>query len=453
MNLHFIAIGGSAMHSLAIAMLRLGHKVNGSDDVIFEPSKSNLRNTGLLPPRLGWFPKKIDSEIDIIILGMHSKKDNPELLKAQDIGLNIQSYPEFLSEISKNKTKVVIAGSHGKTTITSMIIHVLKFHGVDIDFMVGAPQINIDETLRISEKNNFILIEGDEYFSSPIDSKPKFLWYKPEIALISGIAWDHVNVYPLFDEYVEQFNSFISSIRPGGILIFNEKDKLLKELVEKNSNLIKKIPYGISNFSIDEGKTYLETSEGKIPLSIFGNHNLLNLSGAMWISQMMGVNSSDFYEAIPTFRGALKRLECLAKGKTSLLFSDFAHAPSKVKATVDAVDKQFLDFEITFCLELHTFSSLDLEFLNQYADTLKKANNSIIFYDPVILKNKNRRPISEDYIKKAFEDSTLKLFTDKNALMNYLIDQNYYKHVLVFMSSGNFGGIDWEIIKLHIQKF
>ncbi|GIS21744.1 MAG: peptidoglycan synthetase [Bacteroidota bacterium] len=453
MNLHFIAIGGSAMHSLAIAMDRLGHKVSGSDDSIFEPSKSNLKNAGLLPSSLGWFPKKIDSEIDIVILGMHSKKDNPELLKAQDIGLNIQSYPEFLSEISKNKTKVVIAGSHGKTTITSMIIHVLKYHGIDIDFMVGAPQININETFEISEKNNFILIEGDEYLSSPIDSKPKFLWYKPEIALISGIAWDHVNVYPVFDEYVKQFNSFISSIRPGGVLIFNDEDKLLKELVEKNSNLIKKIPYRISNFFIDKGITYLETSEGKIPLSIFGNHNLSNLSGAMWISQMMGINSSDFYEAIPTFRGASKRLECLVKGKTSFLFKDFAHAPSKVKATVDAVDKQFFNFEITFCLELHTFSSLDLEFLNQYADTLKKTSNSIIFYDPVVLKNKNRRPISEDYIKKAFDHSTLKLFTDKNALMNYLIEKNYVKHVLVFMSSGNFGGIDWEIIKSHIRKF
>ena len=453
MNLHFIAIGGSAMHSLAIAMDRLGHKVSGSDDSIFEPSKSNLKNAGLLPTNLGWFPKKINLDIDIVILGMHSKKNNPELLKAQDIGLNIQSYPEFLSEISKNKTKIVIAGSHGKTTITSMIIHVLKYHGVDIDFMVGAPQININETLEISEKNNFFLIEGDEYLSSPIDSKPKFLWYKPEIALISGIAWDHVNVYPLFDEYIEQFNSFISSIRPGGVLIFNEEDKLLEELVEKNSNLIKKIPYRISNFFIDKGITYLETSEGKIPLSIFGSHNLSNLSGAMWISQMMGVNSSDFYEAIPTFRGASKRLECLAKGETSLLFNDFAHAPSKVKATVDAVYKQFFDFEITFCLELHTFSSLDLEFLNQYADTLKKTSNSIIFYDPVVLKNKNRRPISEDYIKKAFKHSALKLFTDKNALMNYLIDKNYVKHVLVFMSSGNFGGIDWEIIKSHIRKF
>ena len=220
MNLHFIAIGGSAMHSLAIAMDRLGHKVSGSDDSIFEPSKSNLKNAGLLPSSLGWFPKRINLEIDIVILGMHSKKDNPELLKAQNIGLNIQSYPEFLSEISKNKTKVVIAGSHGKTTITSMIIHVLKYHGVDIDFMVGAPQINTNETFEISEKNNFILIEGDEYLSSPIDSKPKFLWYKPEIALISGIAWDHVNVYPVFDEYIEQFNSFISSIRPGGVLIF-----------------------------------------------------------------------------------------------------------------------------------------------------------------------------------------------------------------------------------------
>ena len=453
MNLHFIAIGGSAMHSLAIAMHRLGHKVSGSDDIIFEPSKSNLRNTGLLPPRLGWFPKKIDSEIDIVILGMHSKKDNSELLKAKDLGLNIQSYPEFLSEISRNKTKVVIAGSHGKTTITSMIIHVLKYHNIDIDFMVGAPQKNINETIEISEKDNFILIEGDEYLSSPIDSKPKFLWYKPEIALISGIAWDHLNVYPNYDDYVKQFNSFISSIRPGGVLIFNNEDKLLKELVENNSNTIKKIPYGTPNFFVENATTYLDTEEGEIPTLIFGNHNLLNLSGAQWISQLMGVNISDFYEAIPSFKGASKRLECIAKGKTSLLFNDFAHAPSKVKATVDAVDKQFFDFEITFCLELHTFSSLDLEFLNQYINILKKTSNSIIFLDPVVLKNKNRETISEDIIKKSIASSALKLFTDKNALMDYLIKKTYFKHVLVLMSSGNFGGIDWEIIKSHIRKF
>ena len=453
MNLHFIAIGGSAMHSLAIAMDRLGHKVSGSDDSIFEPSKSNLKNAGLLPSSLGWFPKKINLEIDIVILGMHSKKDNPELLKAQNIGLNIQSYPEFLSEISKNKTKVVIAGSHGKTTITSMIIHVLKYHGVDIDFMVGAPQVNVNETFVVSEKNNFILIEGDEYLSSPIDSKPKFLWYKPEIALISGIAWDHVNVYPNYDDYVKQFNSFISSIRPGGVLIFNNEDKLLKELVENNSNTIKKIPYGTPNFFVENATTYLDTEEGEIPTLIFGNHNLLNLSGAQWISQLMGVNISDFYEAIPSFKGASKRLECIAKGKTSLLFNDFAHAPSKVKATVDAVDKQFVDFEITFCLELHTFSSLDLKFLNQYINILKKTSNSIIFLDPVVLKNKNRETISEDIIKKSIASSALKLFTDKNALMDYLIKKTYFKHVLVLMSSGNFGGIDWEIIKSHIRKF
>jgi len=453
MNLHFISIGGSAMHSLALAMNRLGHKVSGSDDTIFEPSKSNLRKAGLLPPNLGWFPNKINLKIDIVILGMHSKRDNPELLKAQEIGLNIQSYPEFLSEISKHKTKVVIAGSHGKTTITAMIIHALKYHSIDIDYMVGAPQININETLELSEKNDFILIEGDEYSSSPIDNRPKFMWYEPEIALISGIAWDHVNLYPLFDDYVKQFNSFISSIRPGGVLIFNEEDKLLRELVEKNSNLIKKIPYRIPDFFIDDGITYLKTSEGEIPLSIFGNHNLSNLSGAHWISQMMGVNSSDFHEAIPTFRGASKRLECLEKGITSLLFNDFAHSPSKVKATVEAVNKQFFDFEITFCLELHTFSSLDLDFLNQYCSTLKKSFNSIIFYDPVVLKIKNRKPISEDLIKEAFGESALKLFTDKNALMDYLIEKTYVKHVLVFMSSGNFGGIDWEIIKSHIKKF
>ena len=280
LRIHFIAIGGSAMHSLAIEMFRLGHNVTGSDDVIFDPAKKNLEKAGILPKNIGWYKEKINQEIDIIILGMHAKKNNPELLRAKELGLIVKSYPQFLADYSKDKSRVVIAGSHGKTTITSLIIHALNYHEIEIDFMVGAQSESINNTINLSKKNNFILLEGDEYLSSPIDLRPKFLWYKPEIALISGIAWDHINVFPTFDNYTKQFDLFISSIKPGGVLIYNNEDKILKEIVEANINPIKKIPYVSPNYKIKNHITYLETEEGDLPLSIFGHHNLLNIEAA-----------------------------------------------------------------------------------------------------------------------------------------------------------------------------
>ncbi len=453
MHLHFIAIGGSAMHSLALGMQRLGHKVTGSDDTLFDPSKKNLETAGLLPEEFGWFPEKITLQIDVVILGMHAKKDNPELLKAQKLGLKIQSYPEFLASRSQDKTRVVIAGSHGKTTITSMILHVLQYHDIETDFMVGAPLANRKETLSISEENDFILLEGDEYLSSPIDLLPKFLWYQPEIALISGIAWDHVNVFPTLDSYVQQFDSFIYSIQAGGVLIYNAEDEVLSNLVEGHSHPIKKIPYRTPVHFINKGTTYLETTEGSLPLSVFGEHNLLNLSGAQWISQLMGLDASGFYEAIPSFTGASKRLELLAKGDTGLLFKDFAHAPSKVKATAKAVKKQFLEHRIMLCLELHTYSSLDPNFIAQYAHTLDHADEALIFYDPEALRIKNREPIATERILQAFALPTLKVFTDGKALSDYVLQKEYSKAVLVMMSSGSFGGLDWTALKTRVLEF
>ena len=444
MRLHFIAIGGSAMHSLALEMKSLGYQVTGSDDVIFEPSKSKLEAVGLIPERFGWFPGKIDPGIDVVILGMHAKKDNPELIRAQEINLNIKSYPEFLAQLTETKTRVVIAGSHGKTTITAMVLHVLNYHDIKPDYMVGAPVSKNTKTLSITEKNDFVLLEGDEYLSSPIDSRPKFLWYTPEIALISGIAWDHVNVFPTFEDYVSQFNQFISSIQAGGVLIYNQEDKVLKKLVDSSEHPIKKIGYSTPDHYIEGGTSYLETEEGSLPLLVFGSHNLQNLAGAQWIAQLMGLDRSDFYEAIPSFEGASKRLELLKKGTNSFLYKDFAHAPSKVKATSLAVRNQFEGKKIVICLELHTYSSLDPEFIGQYAKSLDTADEILIFYDPEALRIKNRVAIPPETIEQAFEHSSLQVFTQALLLQNNLFERSFTNEVLVMMSSGNFGGMDWE---------
>ena len=453
MQLHFIAIGGSVMHSLALAMHRLGHRVTGSDDAIFDPSKTKLEQANLLPDTLGWHPEKLNNEIDVVVLGMHAKADNPELIMAQALGLKIQSYPEFLASMCKEKSTVVVAGSHGKTTITAMVLHVLNYHGVSADFMIGAPVPAVTETLSISDENDFILLEGDEYLSSAIDSQPKFLWYKPEIALISGIAWDHVNVFPTFEDYISQFEKFIYSIVEGGVLFYNEEDKELKSLVENCSHPVKKIPYGTPEHTLDNGITYLNTSEGSLPLSVFGTHNLMNLAGARWISQLMGVDVSDFYEAIPSFTGAAKRMERLAKGKTAILFKDFAHAPSKVSASAKAVKSQFSRHKIKVCLELHTYSSLDATFIKQYKDSLTAADEAIVFYDPEALKIKNRAPIDPDAIKKAFNHSSIEVITEAKVLQKELFEQEYVNYLLVMMSSGNFGDLDWEKLKQVITIF
>ena len=453
MRLHFIAIGGSAMHSLALEMKRMGNEITGSDDAIFNPSKAKLKAAEILPETLGWFPEKITNKIDVVILGMHAKIHNSELLKAQSLELKIQSYPEFLAEISQEKTRVVIAGSHGKTTITAMILHVLNYHDISTDFMLGAPVSAVTETLFVSKENDFILLEGDEYLSSAIDLQPKFLWYQPEIALISGIAWDHINVFPTFETYVSQFEKFIFSIREGGVLLYNQEDLVLKDLVENSPHAVKKIPYRAPIHYIENGITFLDTSEGSLPLSVFGEHNLMNLSGAQWISQLMGLDAVDFYEAIPSFTGAAKRLEKISQGLTAVLYKDFAHAPSKVMATAKAVKDQFKGFEIQICLELHTYSSLDISFINQYKKTLSLADKAIIFYDPEALKIKNRSPISTEIIQAAFDHDFLKVITKTSSLEEYLFSQKYDNKIMVMMSSGNFGGLDWDELKALISKY
>ncbi|WP_430928754.1 UDP-N-acetylmuramate--L-alanine ligase [Polaribacter marinivivus] len=447
MKIHFIAIGGSAMHNLAIALHQKGYEVSGSDDTIHDPSKSRLEKYGLLPKTFGWFPEKISNSLDVIILGMHAKIDNPELLKAQELGLKIYSYPEFLFEQSKDKTRVVIGGSHGKTTITSMILHVLNYHEREVDYMVGAQLDGFETMVHLTTDNEFIVLEGDEYLSSPIDMRPKFHLYKPNIALLSGIAWDHINVFPTFENYKEQFSIFTDSLTNGGSMVYNEEDENVVAVVENSTNHIKKYPYRTPDHFIDNGITYLETTSGDLPLEIFGKHNLQNLAGAKWICQHMGIDEDDFYEAIASFKGASKRLEKIAENNDTVIFKDFAHSPSKVSATTKAVKEQYSDRTVFACLELHTYSSLNAEFLEQYKGALDYADKAVVFFSPHAVKIKKLDEVSEAQIANAFQRDDLIIYTNPQEFKDFLFSQNLDKTALVLMSSGNYGGLDFDDVK------
>ena len=451
MNTHFIAIGGSAMHNLALALHNKGFNVTGSDDAIFEPSKTRLAKKGLLPTELGWFPEKITQDIEAIILGMHAKADNPELLKAQELGLKIYSYPEFLYEQSKNKTRVVIGGSHGKTTITSMILHVMHYHNIEVDYMVGAQLEGFETMVHLTEENDFMVLEGDEYLSSPIDRRPKFHLYQPNIALISGIAWDHINVFPTYDFYVEQFEIFIKKITNGGILIYNEEDLEVKRVAEAAINPIRKIPYSTPKYEVKDGVTLLETPEGAMPIEVFGAHNLNNLAGAKWICQNMGVDEADFYEAIASFKGASKRLEKIAESKTKVAYKDFAHSPSKVAATTKAVKEQYPDRTLIACLELHTYSSLNAEFLKEYEGALKYADVAAVFYSPDAVKIKQLEEVTYNQIAKAFNRKDLIIYTNPKEFKDFLFGKNLENSALLLMSSGNYGGLNFDEVKSLIE--
>jgi UDP-N-acetylmuramate: L-alanyl-gamma-D-glutamyl-meso-diaminopimelate ligase len=447
MRIHFIAIGGSAMHNLAIALHNKGEQVTGSDDEIFDPSKSRLAAKGLLPKQYGWFEDNITSDIDAVILGMHAKQDNIELLRAKALGLTIYSYPEFLYEQSKNKTRVVIGGSHGKTTITSMILHVMHYHDKEVDYMVGAQLEGFDTMVHLTKENDFIVLEGDEYLSSALDRRPKFHLYKPNIALLSGIAWDHINVFPTFDNYVEQFRVFLSQITHGGAIVYNQEDIEVKQVVETAQNQIKKYPYQTPRFSVENGDTLLDTEDGPMPIEVFGKHNLNNLEGARWICQLMGVQQEDFYEAIATFKGASKRLERIGQGPTSIAYKDFAHSPSKVRATTQALKSQYPERSLLACLELHTYSSLNPEFLSEYKGTLNDADKAVVFYSPNAVKIKKLDAVSSTQILKAFQREDLVVFTDPAAFQDYLFEQDFTETSLLLMSSGNYGGLDFEKVK------
>jgi len=447
MQIHFIAIGGSAMHNLAMALHTKGYQITGSDDTIFEPSRSRLDAKGLLPNEFGWFPEKITSNLGAVVLGMHAKADNPELLKAQELGVKIYSYPEFLYEQSKHKTRVVIGGSHGKTTITSMILHVMHYHEKEVDYMVGAQLEGFDTMVHLTEENDFIVLEGDEYLSSPIDRRPKFHLYKPNIALLSGIAWDHINVFPTMENYVEQFETFLTCMSNAAIMVYNEEDLIVKKVVEESDKHMKRYPYQLPEHKIIDGQTYLETSEGPMPIEIFGDHNLSNLAGAKWICQHMGIDEEEFYEAIATFKGASKRLEKIAESKGKVAYKDFAHSPSKVKATTNAVAEQYNTRKTIACLELHTYSSLNAEFLKEYENALDAADEAIVFYSPSAVAIKKLEEVSEQQIFDAFKRNDLKVFTNPEGFKAHLFNMNLDNSALLLMSSGNYGGLDFDEVK------
>ena len=441
MKVHFIAIGGSAMHNLAIALHKKSYLVSGSDDEIFEPSKGRLKKYNLLPENEGWFPEKITSKLDAVIVGMHARNDNPELLRAKELGIKIFSYPEYLYEQSKNKIRVVIGGSHGKTTITAMILHVLNYNNINCDFMVGAQLEGFEIMVKLSEEAKIMLIEGDEYLTSPIDRRPKFHLYKPNIALLSGIAWDHINVFPTWENYLEQFKIFIELIETGGSLVYCEEDKNVKILVESTKNNINKISYKTPDYVIKNGITFLMQDE--IPLKIFGKHNLQNLSGAKLVCKELGIKNEQFNEAIKYFSGASKRLELVDKNEETKIFKDFAHSPSKLKASVNAVKEQFQKQKLVACIELHTFSSLNKEFLSEYQACLDKADVPIVYFNSHTIKLKRLPELSTEKIKESFANTNLQVYTNSKLLEKDLLKTNWHNTNLLMMSSGNFDGIDF----------
>ncbi len=446
MIIHFIAIGGAAMHNLAIALHLKGISVSGSDDEIFEPSKSRLEKYGLLPERFGWFPEKMTANIDAVILGMHARDDNPELLQAKKLALPIFSYPEYLYEQSKDKIRVVIGGSHGKTTITAMVLHVLQILGYEPDYMVGSKLDGFEVMVKLSNNAKMMILEGDEYLSSPIDLRPKFHLYKPNIALLSGIAWDHMNVFPTFENYIQQFVTFIDLIEKDGSLVYFSEDENVRMIAENRREDIKIFSYHEIDSYILNGQTTLVFEAKRYPIQVFGKHNLQNINGARYVCEALGVKPVDFFEAISTFAGTSNRLEVIAKNAKTLIFKDFAHSPSKLKATILAVKNQFEDSKLMACMELHTFSSLNKTFLRQYAGAMDSADFPIVYFNPETLKHKKLPEISMDEVKQAFANENLLVFTETEKLESFLFQQNWNKMNLLFMSSGNFGGLDYKLL-------
>ena len=450
-RVHLIAVGGSVMHNLAIALRRKGYQVTGSDDEIYDPARTRLENAGILPAEMGWFPEKITEDLDAVILGMHARKDNPELLRAQELGLSIYSYPDYFYQQSLHKQRVVIAGSHGKTSITSMILHALRFNNRKFDYLVGAQVEGFDTMVKLSDDAPLIVVEGDEYPASPTNLVPKFLLYHPHVALVSGIAWDHVNIYPTYESYVEQFEKLANSLPKAGILIFDESDDMLDVIGKNERPDVRPVPYDAHPNKVVNGQTFLITKQdGEVPLLIFGEHNLKNISGALAVCEEVGLQPEQFYRAIQTFKGAANRLELLGKSNRTLIYKDFAHAPSKVEATTQALKAQFPKRRLVACVELHTFSSLNKTFLPQYRDKLEAADVAAVFYSPHTLEHKRMPPIAPEEILAAFHKKDLQVFTDSNELKAFLLTQNYDNTNLLMMSSGTFGGLNLKELALEI---
>jgi len=453
MNIHFIAIGGAAMHSLAIALNKNGaYKITGSDDVIFEPSRSRLEKHGLLPEKMGWFPERLTAETTAVVIGMHAKEDNPELLRAKELGLKIYSFPEYLYEQTRDKTRVVVGGSHGKTSTTAMILFVLNKLNIASDYMVGAQIAGFENTVKLSQDAKIAVFEGDEYLTSPLDKRPKFHLYKPHIAILTGIAWDHINVFPTFEFYVEQFQKFADLIEPQGYLFYYEGDENLRKIAQNLRKDISATPYTTPKYTVRSGITYLQTSMGEIALKIFGEHNLQNLEAARLVCNQLGITDKDFHEAISDFSGATNRLEKIAATETSVAFKDFAHSPSKLRATVQAVRKQYPDKMLVACMELHTFSSLTEDFLPQYADCMQDADLAFVYYNPEVVAHKKLKEITPEKVARAFGGNNVTVFCDSQELQSALKAIDFQDKALLMMSSGNFGGINIENFAKELLK-
>lgn len=443
MKVHFIAIGGSAMHNLAIALSRKGIIVSGSDDEIFEPSKSRLKNQGIFPEEIGWSASRITNDIDAVILGMHARADNPELIRAKELNKPIFSYPEYLYEQSKNKCRIVIGGSHGKTTITSMLLHVVNELKLNVDYMVGAQLEGYDCMVKFSDDAKYIILEGDEYLSSPIDRRPKFHLYKPHVALISGIAWDHINVFPTWENYVDQFRGFCKVIEPQGTLVYNQLDETLKDLANEFSEVLTLKPYDTPQYKVTESGTILNWNSKEYKLAVFGAHNLQNLIGAMKVAESMDISNDAFLTAIQTFKGAGKRLQKVVENNTFTMFMDFAHSPSKLMATTKAVKEQFSNRKVVACMELHTFSSLKKEFLPHYLNTMNAADEALVYFNPDVVKHKKLDPITLDEVKKGFGGNVVVVDKTKD-VQAFIHSKTWTNSVLLMMSSGTFDGINYK---------
>lgn len=442
MRVHFIAIGGSAMHNLAIALSKKGYTVSGSDDEIFEPAKSRLKTYGLLPEKEGWDADRINENIDAVILGMHAKEDNPELQKAKALGLKIYSYPEYLYELSKDKIRIVVGGSHGKTTITAMILHALQNMHIETDYMVGAKLEGFDVMVKTDERAKYMVLEGDEYLASTLDRRPKFHLYKPNIAIINGIAWDHVNVFPTFENYVGQFKIFADKIEPNGTLIYCDEDENVSNIAMNARKDIRLLPYKALDYEVENGDTVVSYAGKKYKMQVFGHHNMINMHAAMLACGCIGVKNEDFLHAMTSFKGAAKRLELLKKSSLRAVFTDFAHSPSKLKATIAAVKEQFPNRRLLACMELHTFSSLSRGFLQQYEGCMDEADVAAVYFDKHAIELKRLADLDCDEVAKAFGKSGLRVFTDKTALEEFIKANTKDNTNVLMMSSGNFGGMN-----------
>jgi len=441
LRVHFIALGGSVMHQLAIALARKGYVVTGSDDEIFEPARSNLEKEGILPLKTGWYSQKITPDLDAVILGMHARGDNPELVKAQELKLKIYSFPEYIFQESRHKKRVVVGGSHGKTTTTSMIMHVLKAAGMDFDYMVGAHLPGFEYAVHLSDAP-VIICEGDEYPASALEKRPKFHFLFPHIAVLTGIAWDHINVFPTFDFYLEQFRLFIRMIEPGGRLIYNETDPVLQEMVTAESGQLHKTGYGIPENQVQDGHTTVKLEGLRQQLRVFGTHNLLNLHAAWLVCRELGVPADSFLKHIAGFTGASKRLELMAENGSTRVYRDFAHAPSKVRATIAAMKEQYPGRRLIAVLELHTYSSLQAGFMQEYQGVLDPADAALVYYSAHALELKRLPPLDPQIIIRGFGNPKLEVLHSAQDLSQWLRKQSYEYSNLLLMSSGNYDGLD-----------